>query len=59
MEVLVLEIDGYYINLRNVLFVYCEEKGQTKITFVDGQTITVRQDYRIVKMAIRKFNFGC
>jgi len=52
---MMLEIDGRLINLRNVLFACSEEKGQTKITFVDGRAITVYQDYKIVKMAILKF----
>tara|TARA_R100001510_G_C7593250_1_gene162268 strand:+ start:244 stop:414 length:171 start_codon:yes stop_codon:yes gene_type:complete len=50
-----LEIDGRLINLRNVLFAQPEEKGQTKITFVDGRAITVYIDYKVVKMAICKY----
>ena len=58
MEVLVLEIDGRLINLRNVLFAQPEEKGQTKLTFTDGRAITVYQDYEIVKAAILKLVRG-
>ena len=49
-----IEIDGKLINLRNVLFACSEDKGVTRIVFVNGKDINVHIDYKVVKMAMLK-----
>jgi hypothetical protein len=50
-----IEIDGHYINLRNVLFACPEDQYKCKIAFVDGTAIIVNVEYKTVKLVMLKF----